>query len=475
MSKALFKDYKKIAQLINQFDVVGVTELIPLVANDFDNNLAVVEFIKKTPDEIKELNADVKRLKKEQSKKYSVVRDRQIILSKKKIAQLKRDLKKAASLYRQPGYLKILTELQKLKSGNEWALIIAPRGEAAETSPTVELVGYYYRASVVKPKENDYCKDTRKFGRATPLACIVNMSEADLGEDKSHVFSRRPFLAEFISGRFSFVLLTSHIIFDSPSDESLMQKIVSSAFGVNSYEELGIGVQKGNYARFSEVKVTLDFIQRFFNKNKNKDIIYMGDFNLESENQFWPEVLSAWEGSQLYVTEKTSTNQARYNADGEPTNGVTSNYDHFIFNPKITKECINRKGTITGGAFDFQTGTFGKMIDKVYKIREESLVAQSEYQLNQEKSDSVYQKYVAPYLRANSEKYLTIGKVTHTYQNKHKIISKGIIQSTNEMEFFAKYFQERVMDSQLNDSSYYYFYEQLMSDHLPIYMECNNQ
>ena len=147
---------------------------------------------------------------------------------------VKKDLKKASSLYRAPGYLRILTELQKLRGGKDWALIIAPRGEAAPTSPTVELVGYYYRSNIVKPKENSYCKNTRKHGKATPLACIVNMGKEDLGEDKSHVFSRRPFLAEFISGRFSFVLLTSHVIFDSPKDPQLMHEIVNSAFGVNS-------------------------------------------------------------------------------------------------------------------------------------------------------------------------------------------------------------------------------------------------
>jgi hypothetical protein len=443
MSKTQFKDYKKVAEIINKFDVVGVTELIPLVANDFKNNLAVVDFLKETPDEIKELNLSLRKLKEAQAKRHSVLRARQIILIRKKKLQLRSDLKKASSIYRAPGYLKILTELRKLKDGKDWALIIAPRGEAAATSTTTELVGYYYRSSIVKPKTNTYCRAIRKYGSASPLACIIEMSESDLGEDKSHVFSRRPFLAEFISGRFSFVLVTSHVIFDSPKDENLMYRIIKSAFGVNSYQDLGVGVQKGNYARFSEVKVTLDFIQKLANKKKRKDIIFMGDFNLESDNKFWPQVLKSWRGSKLYITEKTSTNQARYHSDGVPTNAVSSNYDHFIFNPKVTKECVSQKGKITGGAYNFQKNDFQKSIDRIYKVRNKNESSRGEYSVNQLKYDHVFEQFLAPYLNPKSNELLTIGKVVHSHAGKHRMISKGIVPAKKRNRFLCEFFSRK--------------------------------
>ena len=51
MRKTRFKDYRKVAQIINRFDVVGVTELIPLINDDRDNNQNVIDFIKETPKE----------------------------------------------------------------------------------------------------------------------------------------------------------------------------------------------------------------------------------------------------------------------------------------------------------------------------------------------------------------------------------------------------------------------------------------
>lgn len=474
MSKTLFKDYKKVAQLINRYDVVGVTELIPLVANDFDNNLAVVDFVKSAPDEIKADQAELKTLNQEQSEKYSVVRARKIKLLKLKIAQMKADLKQAAQLYRAPGYVRILEELQKLKNGKEWALILSPRGEAASTSPTEELVGYYYRSSVVKPKSNDYCQGVRKFGKASPLACIINMGTRFFDEDKSHVFSRRPFLAEFISGRFTFMLITSHVIFDSPKNEDLMENIVESAFGVSSYEELGIGVQKSNYARFAEIKVTLDFINNYLKDHPKKDVIFMGDFNLEADNKFWPEVLNSWPGAELYITEKTSTNQARYDGAGNPTNAVTSNYDHFVFDPKNTSECLNSKGELKGGAFDFQKGRFASYIDRIYKVRTEDKINDQEYEVDSNKYKKVYNKFVQPYLEKNSTQMQTIASITHKIEDKYTLSSKGIVPSEREMEFYGENFVKRVMDSQLSDGTYYYFYEQVISDHLPIFVECSN-
>lgn len=476
MTKTLFKDYKKVAQMMNRFDLIGVTELIPLVSNDFRNNQEVVNFMNGTPELIKEINQELSKLRRQQRSRYSVVRNRRILLLGKQLKQLKADLKKVPSLYRHPGYIKILKELRKLKGGKEWALILSPRGEAAPTSPTVELVGYYYRSSIVKPKVNDHCRGVRKYGSASPFACIVEMSKEDLGdEDKSHVFSRRPFMAEFISGNFPFVLLTSHVLFDSPSDENIMSRMMNSAFGVSTYEDLGIGINKENYARFAEVKVTLDFINRYTKKNPRKDIIFMGDFNLESENQFWPEVMKAWRGSKLYIDEKTSTNQARFHGSGEPTNGVSSNYDHFIFDPNKTKECVNKSKKIQGGAFNFQKGRFSSYINRMYKVRLEEKDG-VEYLKNLKKYDHVFEKFVAPYAAKNSKKILTIGRLTHTLSNpKHRLTSRGIIPSIREMDFYADKFQERVMDSQLSDDTYYYFYEQLVSDHLPIYMSCSNQ
>ncbi len=59
MSNTRYKDYRKVAQIINEFDVVGVTELLPLISDDLRNNEDVVEFIKETPAAIKQMRARI--------------------------------------------------------------------------------------------------------------------------------------------------------------------------------------------------------------------------------------------------------------------------------------------------------------------------------------------------------------------------------------------------------------------------------
>ena len=215
---------------------------------------------------------------------------KEMALLKKAIKKLEKDLEQAKSLYRPPGYLRILTELRKLPGGKKWSLILAGQGEASATSHTEELVGYFYKADIINPQASPYCNSKSRLRKS--FACVTAMDRADLKEDKSHIFARRPFLGEFVSGNFSFTLLTSHIIYDSPLDSSRMRNILRDSFGVSSYEGLGVGMRKDNYARFAEVKVTLDFIKGFLQKyGITKDLIYMGDFNIESKNKFWPQVL----------------------------------------------------------------------------------------------------------------------------------------------------------------------------------------
>lgn len=474
MGKTRFKDYKKVAQMMNRFDIIGITELIPLMAEDLKNNKAVVQFAKDAPQEIIDTKAEIKQLKKDIRKKPSVIKSRKLVLLTSKLKRLQKDFKKINSVYRAPGYLKILEQLHKLKNGKDWALLLAPRGEGAKTSHTLELVGYYYRTTVVKPTINPYCEETRDNDAAKPYACIINMDENDLGSDKQHVFSRRPFMASFMSGNFSFTLISSHIIFDSPKDQTLMPIYMQAAFNTNSYEDFGSrsGITKNNYARFVETKITLDFIKTYTEKYPFADVIYMGDFNIERKNKFVDTLLQAWPESEMFITEATSTSIRRVDSDDNKTNGVSSNYDHFIFNPNTTNECVNDDGEIKGGAFNFQKSRFGSYINRVYRVRAGKPDELGVYQMNTEKYQSLMKKYVEP-KASLSDPFYTIGNVKHVYEDTtHSITTRGIIKSKKESVDYAKFFKERILDSQLKDDSFYYFYMQLISDHLPIYMEC---
>jgi endonuclease/exonuclease/phosphatase family metal-dependent hydrolase len=495
MGKSRFKDYSRVAKIINQYDVVGVTELIPLVERDLTNNNSVIEFLESTPKLIKELAQEIKSLKESiaNTTRSTVTKKRRLALITKQKVQLEEDLKDARSIYRTPGYLKILDALHTLKDGETWSLILAPQGEGSESTPTLELVGYYYRSSKVKPKNNDYCEDLKRTGRiqgkAKPVACIVQMDQEDMGEDKRDVIARRPFLAEFISGRFSFTLLTSHVLFDEPNSPEMQNNILHKAFGVDSYldlKEYANGATKDKYARFAEVKMTLDFVNNYLNKyGQNKDVIFMGDFNLEKSNPFWSHILKSWSGSQIYIDGDTSVSISRYKKDGSETMAASSNYDHFIFNPEQTSECLlNDSDKLDGGTFYFSLGRPASYIDRTYKVRNKkfiergsfmSLFSKGYYEKNEKRYNKAIKKFITP-KTIGSSPILTISKtdILHREGRRiHRLISRGIVVDETATQEYAEKFKERILDSQFSNSTYYKFYAQLVSDHYPIFMSCD--
>ena len=465
MQKTRFKDFKKIAQIINQYDVIGITELIPVVSAGYINNNAMIKFITDTPQLIKEVKQKIFKLQK--AIKTSIARGNNrglatkktnLALLKKKVNILQKDLKHAHKLYRYPGYLKILAALHEIKAGGtEWSLVLSPRGEGSETTPTLELVGYYYRSSKVKPKRNKYCQT---------FACTIEMDSDIFDEDKSDIFARRPFMAEFMSGKFSFALITSHVIFASPKNPFEQDRITSKAFGTSYYDHIK-GATAANYARIAEIKVTLDFIEKFVaTKGAQKDVIFMGDFNLEKRAKFWPEILKSWQGSQIYIDKKTSITKARFNIKGEDTFGASMNYDHFIFNPKQTKECMGAKNTFTGGVVNFtQKGIIHSQTKKEYGVTD------GEYNVDQSKNEKIIAKFITPY-ETEKKQILTIGK--REIDHNGKILKlRSIINDQIQVKKQIDYFQERIIDSQSNEDWYYYYFHQTLSDHFPIYMECS--
>lgn len=472
MNKTRFKDYNKVAKIIDQYDLVGVTELIPLVSVDLKNNENVLDFIHDAPFMIEQTEVEIEVLEEDiaSSRRGREEKRIELRLLKKKLEELKSDQEDAASLYRKPGYLKILEELQKLPGGKTWTLILQPRGEGSETTSTPELVGYYYRSDLVEPKDNSYCKSVNKTSNPLAYACIVNMDKIDLGTDKSSLFARRPFLAQFKAGSFEFVALTSHILYDSPTEENRMQSILRAVFGVNDHSVLGEGLRKSNYARFAEVKMTLEFITRYKRRFKDvKDIIYLGDFNLRSGNPFWKNILPSWRGSKLFIKSPTSLKEQYADSDGNPSGGLSSNYDHFIFDPQETSECMKSDGKLNGGSVNFMQGSLGRSIDRKYRVRYK-YNGRGNIRTNSRKYDSLMERFVEPYFDGR-ENIVTIGRKYVTV-GRYRKISRGIIIDERATEDYGVLFQERILDSQLDLDSFYYFYEQLVSDHLPIFMDC---
>lgn len=464
MSKTRYKDYRRIAQIIDDFDIIGVTELLPLVSDDLKNNNNVVQFLNETPQEIRDLKAELRSSRSSTKQKEL----------KAEIDSLEADLAQARKVYRMPGYLQILHALRELDGGDEWALILSPRGEAAKSTDVQELVGFYYRSSKVKPKVNEYCSQIRTYGRGTPVACIPNMGRKMLGKDKKDLFSRRPFMGEFISGNFSFVLLASHVIYTSPQESTKMRAILQNSFGVSHYRDLSIGANKDNYARFAEVKITLDFMNQLRKRFNQEDIIFVGDMNLEYDNRFWENVLPAFPGGQLFVTDKTTVSDRRYDANGQETEGVSTDYDHFIFDPQETNECVDRYGRSNAQAYDFYSGYVGAAVRRTFRVRKEGdRKYRGGYAVDRAKYSQVERLYIDPY-KNGEEAFRTIGYKKIKVGSK-LVRVKGIITDDTKTEKYIRGFYERVLDSQLDDDGFYKYFSEVISDHKPVFMDCSNR
>ncbi len=473
-SKTRFKDYQKIASLLNKWDIIGVTELLPLVGRDLQQNTSLVKFIEVYgPEKVRFYQEKVddlkKKLSKEKGNKSLKSLNDEIEVASKLASFYLEEIEKAKLSYRTPGYLKILDELHKLKGGSNWALVLTPQGEAAKPRDVHELVGYFYKANIVKPVFNEYCDSLDPKAKYLNFACIVKMDKNALGKDKSDIFSRRPFMASFKSNDFDFTLLTSHVVYSSPDGRADRENIMLKAFGVDHYSDMTTGLNSSNYARFAEVKVTLDFIDRYKKRFGKQDIIYMGDLNLKFSNQFWPYVLDSAPGFELFIENETSLSRGRYYSNGEETKGLSNDFDHFILDPKETSECTNSDGRANAKVESFYKGAIGRYVRRLYEVRTER-VSEYEYLYNETKYQRLIDRFVTPFkngketiLRIGSRKF-RVGSTEHTV--------RGLVDDTTEIDRYVDYFQSRILESQLEDSSYYSYFIDILSDHMPIVLEC---
>lgn len=446
-TKTAFKDYELVAKTINQWDLVGAVELLPVIGDDLKNNESVIKFIQDGPKLIAKLEETIAKLKSARTARQQ----EQYKAKVSELAQLKKDLKNAPKLYRSPGHLLLLEQLRKLDKS--WALILSPRGEAAKETHVQELAGFFYRSSIVRPKVNQYCLDYRTNGEGTPVACIPNFNGDFMGKDYRHVFSRRPLMASFVSGSFDFTILTSHIVFNSPTEQTEEEAILNAVFGQSDLVALGTGINSSTYARFAETATILRFMEKLRQQYDEDDVILVGDFNLEANNQFWPNVLQEMPGASILVQEPTSITVQRFSGANE-TFGHASNYDHFILDPQRTSEC----NVSTAKRVSIVDGAIGKMVDRRYKIRTNE----------KDENDFYIVTEGAAQLIEKSERDLW------NKQMKLKtIVRNKIVEDLGESEKRLQDFHRRMFVDQASDKTYYRMYMEAISDHSPIEMQCS--
>ena len=432
-----FKDYELMAKMINHWDVIGTTELVNVIGIDKRHNEAVTNHYKKLLQHYREL-VKTKAPKKEQSKVLS------------KISLLKKQ-------YELPGYVKILTELQKLDPS--WSLLLSGNTEGTKTATIRELSGYFYRSSSVKPVINEYCKKYYKFSKA--YGCYPKFNKETYGHDVADLFARRPFIGSFKSGNFDFTLVTTHVVFNAPSDENLRKRIIKAAFGVDHYTEIGEGVTSRTYARFAEMTHILNFMRNYKMSFKENDLILLGDFNLEAKNPYWKTLFDENPGMEIKIEGATSLSQSKTLSDGSSTHGTSNNYDHFVLDTKITSQCAGKKNA---KVFNFLENSFRKLIDKKYLVRTDNAYVHPDTGLDMFYLDQ----------KGKNKALKITEKIVKRLKSKYTV-RRGEIVPRFDLEKKAEDVVRKLIEPQLFERSYYRYFQETISDHLPVFMNCSNQ
>lgn len=227
-----------------------------------------------------------------------------------------------------------------------------------------------------------------------------------------------------------------------------MADILQMAFGVASLPQLPTGINKQNYARFAETAVTLKLINKLKTEGM-QNIVYTGDFNIEAKNPFWSHLFSMIPGYVVVIDGQTSLSEPRF-VKGTDSNGLSSNYDHFILSDADVKKCRN------ASVINFMTNSFSAAIRKKYLVREDARMGP--YQMKPG-SEAII-----------SKRKQEVNEVLKLYN--FKVTSTGVEADEKLMAADLENLRSRVFESQLDDSTYYKFYVQIMSDHLPIRLDC---
>lgn len=290
-----YKSHDIVADMMNQWDVVSAVELM-------------------TP------NGDA-------------IRHNSVVRKQRELGQESDEVR-----IRLPGYLQLLRQL--MQKDPSWSLVMTPSPLKEPGASHAELIGFYYRKSRVELDGTALCED---------YACVASVEAlreaSGLGPDEEPLIARRPFAAGFRAGSFDFSLVGVHVRFRAPD-------------GVPAPFE---GVDRLSSFRLLETQLVANWIGHGLERSADKDVLFVGDFNLEytqmaSVDAFtpggqprqevtyedqWEQALGGFEGAEVFVTRE---------ATSLSTKGPVNNYDHLIFNPVHTAECVT---AVAPHAFDF--------------------------------------------------------------------------------------------------------------------------
>ncbi|MBS1970083.1 MAG: hypothetical protein JSU04_07230 [Bdellovibrionales bacterium] len=291
-NQSSMKHYGLVAKIMNQWDVVGAQEMMPLPGDWATANQKIYELLSDGNGKMVTFPYD----------NWSVA---------------------------MPGYLRLLMELQALDPS--WAVILQPVPEGEGSSG--EMAGFYYRSKRVRLKDWGYCPSDRAVDIKTNnqvgnFACLLQIPN-----DQRRLMSRVAFTAYFQAGKFDFVGVTTHVRFRAADAEADLKEQTDD---ICSFHENAAKCKpaKDEVGRFFEVAAIVNQFKDIKQITGDNDIIFTGDFNLQDD----PKSKALWE-SALKPAPGFVVTQTGLTTLSIKGSKLISNYDHFILDPKATSEC----------------------------------------------------------------------------------------------------------------------------------------
>lgn len=281
-----------VAKIMNQWDVVGAQEMMPLPGEWAAANQKIFELLADKSGQMVTFPYD----------NWSVA---------------------------MPGYLRLLVELQNLDPS--WAVILQPAPEGEGSSG--EMAGFYYRSKKVRLKDWGYCPSDRAVDLKTNTQAGNYGCLLQIPADQRRLMSRVAFTTYFQAGKFDFVGVTTHVRFRPTDTEAELKEQTED---LCSFHENVAKCKpaKDEVGRFFEVTAIANQFKDIKQISGDNDVIFTGDFNLQDDpksKDLWEAALKPAPGFQVTQTGLTTLSIKAAK--------MISNYDHFILDPKATAEC----------------------------------------------------------------------------------------------------------------------------------------
>jgi hypothetical protein len=111
------------------------------------------------------------------------------------------------------------------------------------------------------------------------------------------------------------------------------------------------------------MKVIMEIMNRVRRESREKDVIFLGDKNLEFDNPQWKNILNSFSGGELFVDKPTTLSMPYRLSDGTLTNGTASDYDHIVMDLYHSSECRKSNGDLSARVGNFIKGNMKKLIE----------------------------------------------------------------------------------------------------------------